>query len=203
VSALRADTGQILWRVHPARAAIQTLVAGAGDVYAVASSYANNVSDLYALQASDGSLLWHWQSPSPSGGVGQSGVPADGAVYVGTFDRQVRAFAGRTGAQHWQYQAGGPIDAPVAVAAGTVFVGVRNGSLDALDAATGALRWRYQASSDPNAFTGRPVMAEGVVFFGVGVAHPPALPSVVCICAVKARDGSLLWSQAGRDATYG
>jgi quinohemoprotein ethanol dehydrogenase len=139
------------------------LVAG-GVLYATTSW-----SDVFALDARMGTLLWKWDARAnrvrgarACCDVVNRGVALyDGKVYVGVIDGRLAALDATTGTPVWDVQTT-PVDEPYTitgaprVAAGKVIIGnggaelgVR-GYVSAYDAQTGALVWRfYTVPGDP------------------------------------------------------
>jgi outer membrane protein assembly factor BamB len=119
--------------------------------------------NLYALNASTGTLLWQYPL---SGLTGQGATPAvaDGVVYadLGPLfgEGQVGLFAlnATTGALLWSSALG----SVPAVAGGVVYI-VGGNDLYALNAHTGALLWSYATGGG---VTSRPAIANGVVYIG-------------------------------------
>ncbi|MBL9167626.1 MAG: PQQ-binding-like beta-propeller repeat protein [Verrucomicrobiales bacterium] len=76
-----------------------------------------------------------WVVSSPSLGP-------DGTVYVGSYDTQLRALSGQSGAEQWSFGTGGAIRSSPAVSDdGVVFIASDDSKLYALDGATGVKRW--------------------------------------------------------------
>jgi outer membrane protein assembly factor BamB len=132
-----------------------------GVVYA--GSPDNNV---YALDATTGSLLWKYSTAKP---VYPSPAVADGVTYAGSEDGNIYALNASTGALLWEHSIGYVAASP-AIANGVVYVVSSNGNvyhLNALNAETGVLLWKYAVKLPPT----DPVVVNGTVYFGSGDGH--------------------------------
>ena len=143
-----------------------------GTVYVAAAS-------LYALNASNGSLLWRDQF---SPGASSSPAVINGVVYIVEGDGYIYALNASNGTQLWRYQTGMDIysTAPT-VSNGVVYVGSSNNSLYALNASNGSLLWQYQTGGGINSSA---AVSNGVVYIGSGDGT---------LNALNASNGSLLW----------
>src|SRR5688572_30283540 len=92
-----------------------------------------------------GGLLWKVRVRAP---VRSSPVVADGIVYVGASDGQLRAIDAATGEVRWAAEAGAPIDAAPAVAGDLVLAASRGGEFLAFERANGEVRWRVRAGEE-------------------------------------------------------
>jgi uncharacterized repeat protein (TIGR01451 family) len=116
---------------------------------------------LYALNAMTGKMLW---SDGNSIGGWDSAAVANGVVFIGSFDDNLRAINARSGAVLWRYAvADGFVDSSPAVADGVVYIGSWDGTVYAVRASTGALLWSYQTGSN---ITSSPAVANGLVYIG-------------------------------------
>jgi outer membrane protein assembly factor BamB len=127
-----------------------------GVVYAGSSD-----SNVYALNASTGSLLWKYTT---GGAIFNSPAVAGGVVYIGN-SGGLYALNAKTGALIWKAASVGGVAAP-AVANGVVYVGSSNCSAYALSAQTGAILWQH-ATSCPRGVSS-PVVVNGVLYFSSG-----------------------------------
>ncbi len=122
-------------------------------------------SSLYALRASDGTVLWHYKGNNTNG-LQQSMTVVGGVVYAATAisssEGYVFALQGSTGALLWNYAAGSQVYS-MTVDNGLVYAGVNGGLLVALRANNGSVLWRYQ--SDGSNF-GTPIVDNGSVYVG-------------------------------------
>jgi outer membrane protein assembly factor BamB len=108
------STNQTLWRFNTGGPVDSPVVSG-GLVYI--GSLDDNV---YALNASDGSLVWKYKT---GGNVLSPAAVADGKVYVGSEDNKVYALNATTGAYIWSYKTDGIVISSPAVAGSVVYVG--------------------------------------------------------------------------------
>jgi outer membrane protein assembly factor BamB len=111
-----------------------------------------------------------WRVPLPSGS--RTGVTIEGdTAYIGTNDGSVTAFELSTGDARWTANAGGFLDAPLAVSGGLVLVGVTGDeqtayTLVALRTADGSEAWRYTPDTSAQ-IAGVPAIGDGMAFVGL------------------------------------
>ena len=141
-------------------------------------------SNVYAVSARTGSLLWSYATGSLVYG---SPAVAKGVVYVGSYGDlpcscAIYGLNASTGAPVWSYATSYPAGSP-AVANDVVFVELATFGLDAFDASSGVLLWTFN-----NGFTGSsaPAVANGVVY--VGSDYPDNR-----VYALDAKTGVSLW----------
>lgn len=120
--------------------------------------YASAGRSVYALRASDGSLLWRLPD-GPTGSTYSAPVVAANTVFVADSDGTVFALDAETGAIRWRSPGYSSVvvDTTVSrlvVQGQTVFVASQGSNLRALDAATGAQLWRYQTHIGDTYFSG-------------------------------------------------
>jgi len=210
--AFQPSTGALLWRyTHDAAALVPPLVSN-GIVYIIATKFAayaalapaagdarqtsgsrlllqrsvpviSASSSVYALRASDGTLLWHYTGNATQG-YSWAAV-ADGVVYVSTlvnmYKGYVIALQGNNGSLVWSEATDDPPITASAILNGVVYVGAENGDLYALQAGNGSPLWHYTIFG---AILSTPVLSGEMVYVGSanGIAY-----------ALRARDGVLLW----------
>jgi len=94
------------------------------------------------------------------------GTPAiaDGVVYVGSFDKYLRAIDLLTGKEKWRYETG-EVKSPAAVRDGKVYIGNLDGVLHCVDAAKGAKIWTFQTPNQMEISSGVS-FADGKLYFG-------------------------------------
>jgi outer membrane protein assembly factor BamB len=162
VTALRAEDGTPVWRVHAGSAVQGTPAVDRGRVFVPTVG-----SGIVALRLADGSNLW---AADAGGSVLSSPTPFGGdiVVAVGFPQRHVLRLSGATGAVVWRTadvmeQAG---NTSPAVGGGLVVVGSNGGRYYAFDAATGARRWQYAA--DGLVHLAAPIIVGGRVYMAGG-----------------------------------
>jgi outer membrane protein assembly factor BamB len=145
--------------------------------------------NVYALDASTGSLKWKFQTGNV---VHASPAVADGLVFIGSWDTYFYALDANTGSEKWKFKTGEDpafhnqigIQSSAAVANGIVYFGCRDSKLYALDEHTGAKVWIVDNKG--SWVIGSPAVHDGKVFFTTsdsGLFH-----------AVDARSGAELFS---------
>lgn len=180
-------------------------------------------NNLYALNASTGTLLWKYTT---GGGIQSSPVVKNGTVYFGSIDKYLYAVNTSTGTLKWRYKTDYAISNQSPVLGGdAVFIsssaGYPVGNVYAVDTATGSLKWKSSGIPLPYG----PVYAEGKVFVcsfpagcsaydavtgaavwnvpgGISKCNPAYYNGKIYFCGegrfycVNANDGSTVWSKA-------
>ena len=140
-------------------------------------------SSLYALRASDGAVLWHYQAPGDkNNGVGLLAV-ARGLVYIATTASPSKnifsALRASDGSLLWSYPTG-DLAGNILVTNGVAYLTSTDGTVDALRTRDGSLLWHYP--------TGDPAVNVLVIN---GVAYLTTTGGIVD--ALRATNGALLW----------
>ena len=196
VSAVSADTGDILWKVNVKDAERDRSggfgggVAFAGGKVFVSSGYRS----VTALDAATGAVVWTQQVDSPIHGAP---TVVGAHVFVVDVDSQLFAFDVNSGAQDWTYRG---IAEPArvmrasspAVSGNTVVAPFASGQLVALSTLNGQAVWeetlsrtsRTSALSEVRDVAGRPVISRGMVY---GVSHSGVMS------ALDLRSGQPKW----------
>ena len=115
-------------------------------------------SQVFALDATNGNLIWQYKYPYPRGPQRPQNrglAVADGKVFVGTYDDYLVAIDQKTGKESWKVavndakQCGCTINSAPLVAKNKVIIGEAGGDgalrgyLTAFDTKTGRLAWRF------------------------------------------------------------
>jgi len=199
--ARKASDGSVAWQFPKASAPAYVNIIGMnGNVVYVLSNdgnlgfppLASGLNVVYALNASDGTVLWRAQVTSQSSFLGTLFAPA---IYIGADDSAPTVFALNTadGKLLWQGQIAGSMakmGSLVEVAAvvdGSDYLSYPQG-VAALSASDGSMRWKYEG----NGISSVAAVLNGVVY----ASSTPGDPAQQTISALKASDGSLLWSYA-------
>lgn len=148
IYAVRASDGAILWHYamnNGGYSWASWLSVEHGVVYASDTMPTNGTTgagDIYALQSSNGSVLWHDKlNTSPSGAL-----LANGFIYLSTSDSYSGAvYAVRTsdGSLLWNYPIAGSMYAAPILDGNVLYLGAANSIVYALRAANGVLLWHY------------------------------------------------------------
>lgn len=117
---------------------------------------------LYALRASDGTLLW--KTERLEGAIASSPVLSEeGILYFGTFGKLFHAFDPRSKADVWTYTASNWIwGSPLLVEDMVIFSDL-SGNVIALDTQNGAERWKVATNA---AITAQPVAYQNIIYIG-------------------------------------
>ncbi len=155
---------------------------------------------LAALDATSGKTLWS-KSSRTHGWFGWGDKKRKDALYaggpvvsgdllaVGTLDGHVYAVNAKDGSPRWEAMLNSEVLASPAIAGELVVVRTADGRVHGLDAATGEARWTYDQTPVPLLSlrgNGRPLVANGVVFFGSDGGKMQAL---------RLDNGEKLWEQ--------
>ena len=162
ITALRPETGAVVWRVSAGAVVQGTPAVARGRVYVPTVG-----NQLRALSLADGRSLW----TADLGGMAVSSpalVGTDLILSAGFPQRRLVRVDGTTGAIVWQSP---PVmdqlsNSSPAVAGGLVVVGSNGGHVFGFDAATGAPRWDFQADGVVNLAS--PLIAGGRVYLAGG-----------------------------------
>lgn len=183
-----------------------------------------------AMDSSDGSVEWEWQSPSASE-IHSSPLVVDGSVIFGSYDSTVYCLDEFTGQEVWNYTG---IDSWVHPASpyfqGRVYFGTCGGEMTCLFLNNGTLGWTFSAEYIPSSAS----VSDGKLFFGSydsnlyglncstgeliwsaelggGIQSSPAVGNgmvlVGCndgkLYSVDVRDGSALWKRDIQQSNLG
>jgi eukaryotic-like serine/threonine-protein kinase len=149
--------------------------------------------NVYALNASDGSLKWKF----PTGDtVHASPALADGRLYIGSWDSYLYAIDAATGKEVWRFKTGEDhdiynqvgIQSSAAVANGMVYFGCRDSNVYALDAKTGEKKWAF--NNKGSWVIASPAVRDGEVYF--------ATSDTGMLYAVDATSGKQLYGIDGK-----
>jgi outer membrane protein assembly factor BamB/PKD repeat protein len=194
--ALDENTGDKVWEVDMAPEVFRASPAARNGKVFVGT---DNGGKVHALNETDGSVLWSYQTGLGTGNMNCSGMKtpavADGKVFVG-FESMAGGISGDTGAVIaldesngdllWEYNVTSGATSAPSVADGKVFANTAEGVV-ALEVDTGDVVWTYNDMSGP-AFFGwfehSPAIAFGKLFvvnnwedallaFGPGGSQPP------------------------------
>ena len=126
------------------------------------SSYDGN---LYALNASGGSLRWYFSTNSPM--IGSPAIGSNRTIYFGSGNANFYALDPQIGGLRWQYSLGGAIESTPAFGTdGAIYVGTSDYNLYSLTDNYGscATNWTFPTS---NWITSSPVVgADGTIYLG-------------------------------------
>jgi len=127
---------------------------------------------------------------------------AYGTIYFGSsLDHSVHALDMETGKEKWHFSTEGPVRYAPSLFQSRVYFGSDDGYVYCLDAKNGRLLWKYRAGPTEEKVIGNGsmislwpirtnVLTDGdVVYFGAGVFPFEG----IYICALDARDGSIIW----------
>jgi len=142
VYALRASDGTPLWHytLNNGKNSWGTLLSIANGVIYAGASVDSGKNSIYALRASNGSLIWQQTSDDAP----DSGVVANGILYIGSNSSAVFALRADNGSLLWSYTRIGQVfDTPV-LSGNYLYVSALNGIVYVLQTRDGSLQWYYQ-----------------------------------------------------------
>lgn len=138
---LDRDTGELIWTRHLTDGGdfggvMSTAAIGDGVIY-VASNVRGNRGIIFALDASDGSILW--EQPFDTAIAGGSLALANGVLYRGTLGGTVVALEADDGTVLWTEDVNAPLAGGFSIVDGTLYVGYGTGSPPTLGPVDGGL----------------------------------------------------------------
>lgn len=141
------------------------------------SGYSNNVA------GPSGAVESVWNFTAGAGFLGGPAVSADGTVVIGSYDNNVYAIDGTTGAKKWSYTTGDTVQGTPTVVGDVVFIGSYDYNMYALNLTTGAALWSFTTTY---VIVASPLVSGNAVYFGAdGMFY-----------ALNATSGALLWKQS-------
>ena len=175
-----------------AQSSVRPEVVIQGNIY-----YGSRRASVYALNALTGALIWKYSPASSLVTV------TNGIAYVTSSSDTLVALKAFTGSLLWSYQISSNFLWSPLIVNNSVYLGANDG-LYALEASRGSLLWHYQTSQGYGLPTSPPpVFAQDTIYYVTyGGTYPPWY---ALVSALKATDGSLLWSYKidGTDAGVG
>jgi outer membrane protein assembly factor BamB len=169
----------VKWRFQTRGAIISSPTVLNGVVY-----FGSGDGNVYAVEASDGSLLWAFSTKGP---VNSSPAIGDGSVFIASLDGNVYALDPSNGREKWRFKTEGerrftapgihgliprtelmpdPFDVFLSSPTlwkGIVYIGSGDHNVYALDASSGALRWKFTTRNVVHASA---AVAGGTVYIG-------------------------------------
>jgi outer membrane protein assembly factor BamB len=198
IDALKASDGTVLWHsnldIHSDAEKVSVMNVIEGIVYVSGNGgfSGNGQGDLYALRASNGSVLWHY---TISGRCCRGLVITPTTIYIGELDHlDALKVSDRTLLWHHQLDQGSVL-LSIVVADERVYVGTAvvdykgppKGSVDALRANDGTRAWHNQTNIASLVLT----VANGVVYVAEFWGQK--------LDALRISDGSLMWQYKDKD----
>lgn len=182
--AAELETGKLIWQ-----SSINTSNGnGSSPAYDDGLLFIPTGNDLVALNAIDGSEVWHVQSQNWFWGVAVS----HSHVYAGNVDSNLYAYDAKTGSELWKFKADnqGNFDfwSTPALLDDQLFIGNSDRNLYALNVLTGELLWKFKTDGDA---ISDPVIADGVIYISDS-NHATALAQHN-LYALDAQTGEELW----------
>jgi outer membrane protein assembly factor BamB len=187
VYALDEFTGETIWKVGRAETGLDfnaRIMMGLADGLVFGSSWGG---EIYALNASDGSVEWTYQTGQlPFGGATINA----GVVYMATIDGTLFALDEFSGALIWSKTLDGTATSSPLFAQGNIYEGTYAGTMFALDAFTGTEVWSTKGFGLIDVST--PAYDGTAIYFGIcgSCNFPPSKDEVV---SLDATNGSILW----------
>ena len=192
--ALRPSTGEEVWnRSFGEFATVQATPAYWSGMLFIGSLNGSS-SGLFALNATDGSVLW---SVSDDRGIAASPAVVDGIVFSSSQNGTVIAVNASSGEVLWTAEMGGEMWASPAVSGGCVFGATIQGKAFALWAANGSVRWSLQFPPTWTSYSSPCAFGDRVYF---GAASYSELGGE--IRAVNASTGAVIWSFISNQGDY-
>jgi outer membrane protein assembly factor BamB len=181
VYALDLPTGQLLWEA----ATGETDAFMSGPAYEAGVLYATGGNILLALESATGKEIWRATQEMAFTGL----AAANGLIYVGNFDRYLRAYDQHTGEERWKFEAGGVFWSSPAVSGQVVYAGNIDQFLYALNAETGEQLWSFKMAGEA---VSEPLVVEDTVYVSDSSHLVPHGP--LHLYALDSRTGEVLWT---------
>jgi len=186
IYALSANNGQVIWKTTPASGFNFSSSPAVGYGVVVIGSENGTV---FALNSTTGAIMYTVTTGSP---VYSSAAVYGDRVFIGSRDKQVRAFYVNGTAMWTSPLLDEAIDSSPALANHLVFAATWNGTIYALNDTTGAIQWRTSLTPDVQIYSS-PVAAYGTIFIG-GTDNK--------LYALSAANGAMLWNFTTGNAIY-
>jgi outer membrane protein assembly factor BamB/HEPN domain-containing protein len=134
--AVSASDGQQLWETELGWGTFSAPAVDTDHVYIESRA---EKDPFYALDRTDGSVVWEYPMPDFKG----NGTVVDGTVYVTGFrnDARVVALEAQSGNEQWVIEPNSEVKTSPAVGGGKLFFGTVEGIFKAVDAKTGSQQW--------------------------------------------------------------
>jgi len=192
--AVRLSNGTEVWNRSMGQWAMiwSTANVQGGTVYI--GSINGSDSALFALNASDGSVIW--QVPSDQGIVA-SPVYYAGAVYSASQNGSVIAVNASSGKVLWLTMRGGEIQSSPAVVGDTLYCGTTIGEVFALWTSNGTVRWNLTRPAGWTVYS-TPAVIGGRIY--IAISNYSALKGE--LLALDASTGSVIWRFVDSNGMY-
>ncbi len=125
-----------MWKAEPGGSIYQMLLLHEGVLYFGSCNF-----NIYAINASDGSLLWKFKT---EGIVGGSPLYYEGKIYAGSFDHNMYCIDASTGKMLWKFRADEEIAVTPFAWKGRIFFGSKDHFMYCLDSDTGKMNWKFR-----------------------------------------------------------
>ena len=164
VIAFNATTGAVIWQYTVPQYGPDDDV-GSGITIANEFVYASSKNgSVYALNESDGSLVWSTPiSHESAGDISTQAVAANGMLYIGSISGNLFALDAATGRILWKVSIGKRLYSSPAVANGVVYIASFNDNLYAVNATSGAVLWTYSMGGPSYS---SPIVVNGWLYCG-------------------------------------
>ena len=107
--------------------------------------YVANLAHVYAIRATDGSMIWRYPEKASRTMYFAAPVLVENQLIAGDYQKILHSLNPTSGTENWSFQANGPWIASPLVANDTIFAPNGDGSLYALDL-NGNLKWKFTAT---------------------------------------------------------
>lgn len=207
VFALKADTGEVMWRYPEIVQRSGGLLGGCSGPQITDGPFnaAPIVSEEFVFLGSGGELqrsIWgtgenrsglralnksgvlQWKSSDATDRSIASPAVAGGTVYLSSSDRRVYAISIETRKTRWAFETNNWVWATPLIAEGNVYIASMDHVLYAVDDATGQLKWAFDQSS--SALPAAPAFADGILYLCTLDGH---------VYAINTQTGKSIWEQ--------
>ena len=192
--AIWLSNGTELWNRSMGQWATVQSTAYVENGVAYVGSLNGSTSSLYALNASNGDIIW--QVPDDAGIVASPAFHG-GIVYSGSLNGTITAVNGSTGKVLWLKPRAGEIWSSPAIEGDTLYCGTTKGELFALWSSNGTVRWNRTWPSGWTVYS-TPAIVDGRVY--AAVSNYNLLKG--SLLALNATTGSTIWEFSDSNGIY-
>ncbi len=142
--ALNHTNGQIKWEQNLGNMVSVPVLSDDGTIYVGATDMSNYEGKFYALDSSDGSIKWTFDTPV----ISRPAIGKDGTIYVGSLDSKVYALDPVTHNSKWSFQTEAQVwSSPIVGEDESIYIGSDDTYFYALTK-NGSLKWKCKTGAE-------------------------------------------------------
>jgi outer membrane protein assembly factor BamB len=151
--------GLLKWAFSAKGIVASSACAGYGRVY-----FGSGEDIFYCLDATNGKLLWSFQTGNPSNNFLSNPLLKDGKIYFGSYsDKKFYCLDAFSGESIWEFQCKGEIESSARINDGKIYFGSWDNKIYCLNVSNGEKIWDFKADA---AVRSSPFIINGKVCFG-------------------------------------